>query len=174
MLTMIMTIIVINIVYVSLFTLRVILVFKGYRMAASLLSMGEVFVYLMGLTIVLDNLDNPINIAAYCLGWGMGVFLGSKIEARLALGYIVFDVVVDSIEIEIPMKIREQGYGVTSWVADGKDGQRLVIKVLAKRNYENKLRNLVLSLAPKAFIISYEPNRLNGGFLLKNLNSGRN
>ena len=44
--------------------------------------MAEVFVYLMGLTIVLDKLDNPINIAAYCVGWGMGVYLGSKIEAR--------------------------------------------------------------------------------------------
>lgn len=166
-------IIAINIIYVSLFTLRVILVIKGYRMAASILSTVEVFVYLMGLTIVLDNLDNPINIAAYCIGWGMGVFLGSKIEERLALGYIVFDVVVDSLEIEIPMRIREQGYGVTSWVADGKDGKRLVMKVLAKRNYEQKLRKLVLSYAPKAFIISYEPNKFNGGFLLKNLNSGR-
>ncbi|WP_318616833.1 DUF2179 domain-containing protein [Sporosarcina sp. YIM B06819] len=173
MLTMLMTIIIINIVYVSLFTLRVILVIKGYTVVASILSMGEVFIYLMGLTIVLDNLDKPINIAAYCLGWGMGVFLGSKIESRLALGYIVFDVVVDSLEIEIPMKIRAQGYGVTSWVADGKDGQRLVIKVLAKRHYEKKLRDLVLSLAPKAFIISYEPTKLNGGFLLKNLNTGR-
>lgn len=172
--SILLIIIAINIVYVSLFTLRVILVFKGYRLVASFLSMGEVFVYLMGLTIVLDNLDNPINIAAYCVGWGMGVFLGSKIEARLALGYIVFDVVVDFVEFELPMKIREKGYGVTSWVADGKDGKRLVMKVLAKRNAEQKLRNLVISLAPKAFIISYEPSQLNGGFLLKNLNTGRN
>ncbi|MFD1926649.1 DUF2179 domain-containing protein [Sporosarcina siberiensis] len=174
MFPVLLTIIIINIIYVSLFTLRVILVIKGYRVVASFLSMAEVFVYLMGLTIVLDNLDNPVNIAAYCLGWGMGVFLGSKIEARLALGYIVFDVVVDSLEIEIPMKIREQGYGVTSWVADGKDGQRLVIKILAKRNYEKKLRDLVISLSPKAFIISYEPNKMNGGFLLKNLNPVQN
>ncbi|KXH84086.1 DUF2179 domain-containing protein [Sporosarcina sp. HYO08] len=173
MASIVFIIIAINIIYVSLFTLRVILVIKGYRMVASLLSMGEVFVYLMGLTIVLDNLDKPINLVAYCVGWGMGVFLGSKIEARLALGYIVFDVVVDFVEIELPMKIREKGFGVTSWVADGKDGKRLVMKVLAKRSAEKRLRELVISLAPKAFIISYEPNQLNGGFLLKNLNGNR-
>ena len=63
--SVLLIIVVINIVYVSLFTLRVILVFKGYRIVASILSMAEVFVYLMGLTIVLDNLDNPINIATY-------------------------------------------------------------------------------------------------------------
>ncbi|WP_066291342.1 DUF2179 domain-containing protein [Bacillus sp. FJAT-29937] len=174
MLSILLTIITINIVYVSLFTLRVILVIKGYRLVASILSMGEVFVYLMGLTIVLDNLDKPINIAAYCVGWGIGVFLGSKIESYLALGYIVFEVIVDSIEHELPMKVREKGYGVTSWVADGKDGQRLVMKVLAKRNSEPRLRSLILSFAPKAFIISYEPNQFNGGFLLKGLHSMRN
>ncbi len=173
MISMLLTIIVINVVYVSLFTLRLILVVKNYRIAASILSMGEVFVYLMGLKIVLDNLDNPINIAAYCIGWGMGVYLGSKIESSMALGYIVFEVVVDFVESELPKKIRDQGYGVTSWIADGKDGKRLVMKVLAKRNSEKKLRSLVVSLAPKAFIISYEPNQFNGGFLLKNLNVSR-
>lgn len=159
--------------YVSLFTLRVILVIKGYRVIAALLSMGEVFVYLMGLTIVLDNLDKPINIAAYCIGWGMGVFLGGKIESYLALGYIVIEVIVDSVEHSLPEKVRAQGYGVTSWLADGKDGQRLVMKVLAKRNREQKLKKVVLSMAPSAFIISYEPTHFNGGFLLKGLNANR-
>jgi uncharacterized protein YebE (UPF0316 family) len=171
--SIIAVIITINIIYVSLFTLRVILVIKGYRAVAALLSMGEVFVYLMGLTIVLDNLDDPVNIAAYCIGWGMGVYLGSKIESYLALGYIVIEVIVDSVEYNLPEKVREQGYGVTSWLADGKDGKRLVMKVLAKRNREQRLRKLVLSLAPGAFIISYEPTHFNGGFLLKGINVNR-
>ncbi|MFK2825739.1 DUF2179 domain-containing protein [Bacillus sp. B190/17] len=172
MTSIILAIIAINILYVSLFTLRVILVIKGYRLLASLLSMGEVFIYLMGLKIVLDNLDKPANIAAYCVGWAMGVYLGGKIEVYLALGYTVLEVVIDSIESDLPEKIREQGYGVTTWIADGKDGKRLVLKILAKRNYEQRLRRLVTSLAPKAFIISYEPTQFNGGFLTpKGLNA---
>jgi uncharacterized protein YebE (UPF0316 family) len=163
----------INIVYVSLFTLRVILVIKGYRAVAAFLSMAEVFVYLMGLTIVLDNLDEPANIAAYCIGWGIGVYLGGRIESYLALGYIVVEVIVDSIEVSLPGKLREQGYGVTSWLADGKDGKRLVMKVLAKRKSEQKLRKFILSVLPAAFIISYEPTHFNGGFLLKGLNANR-
>lgn len=171
--SIIFIIIAINIIYVSLFTLRVILVIKGYRAIAAFLSMGEVFVYLMGLTIVLDNLDQPANIAAYCIGWGIGVYLGGKIESYLALGYVVLEVIVNSVEYNLPIKVREQGYGVTSWLADGKDGQRLVMKVLAKRNREQKLRKLVISISPGAFIISYEPTHFNGGFLLKGLNPNR-
>ncbi|WP_141434531.1 DUF2179 domain-containing protein [Bacillus sp. 03113] len=166
-------IIVFNIIYVSLFTLRVILVIKGYKVLASLLSMAEVFIYLMGLKIVLDNLDEPLNIAAYCIGWGIGVFLGGKIESRLALGYIVMEVVVESAEVHLPGNIREKGYGVTSWLADGKNGKRLVMKVLAKRSDELKLKDLILSISPGAFLISYEPTHFNGGFLIKRLNSFR-
>ncbi|QOK29915.1 DUF2179 domain-containing protein (plasmid) [Cytobacillus oceanisediminis] len=167
--SIILIIIAINIIYVALFTLRVILVIKGYRVFASFLSMGEVFIYLMGLTIVLDNLDNPINIAAYCIGWGLGLYLGAKIEAFLGLGYIVREVIVDSLAIQLPNKVREQGYGVTSGMADGKDGKRLVMKILAKINREQKLRSLITSFSPSAFIISYEPTQFNGGFLLKGL-----
>lgn len=158
-------IIAINVAYMTLFTLRMIFVIKGYQKVAALLSMAEVFIYLMGLTIVLDNLDKPLNVAAYCAGWGLGVFLGGLIENRLALGYIVFDIVVDALEIELPLQIRDKGYGVTSWIAEGKDGPRMCMKVLAKRKNEKRLRSFVTRLSPKAFIISYEPNRYNGGFL---------
>lgn len=159
----------INILYVSFFTLRMLMVIKGYRLLASLLAMVEVFVYLKGLELVLDNLDNPINLAAYCIGWGLGVFVGSKIEEYLALGYVTVQVVVDSLEMELPGKLREQGFGVTSWVAEGRDGPRLMMQVLTKRSNEQKLWKLVTSIAPKAFIVSFEPKNLKGGFWVKRL-----
>ncbi|PJK17073.1 DUF2179 domain-containing protein [Chryseomicrobium excrementi] len=164
---LLLLIVVINIAYVSLATLRVMIVIKGHAAVASIISTAEVFVYLMGLTMVLDNLDNPWNIAAYCLGWGLGVFTGAKIEKMLALGYVVMEVVVDSIQTTLPNDLRQLGYGVTSWYADGQQGPRLVMKVLAKRNKENKLRHIILEKVPKAFLISYEPTHFNGGFFLK-------
>ncbi|AIY05437.1 hypothetical protein Plano_1472 [Planococcus sp. PAMC 21323] len=169
--SILMLIILINVAYMTLFTLRMILVIKGYRKVAVFLSMVEVFIYLMGLTIVLDNLSNPFNLAAYCIGWGIGVYLGGIIENRLALGYIVFDIIVDALEIDLPMHLRGKGYGVTSWTAEGKDGERLCLKVLAKRKNETKLRSFVTQLSPKAFIIFYEPNRYNGGFLMGSFES---
>jgi uncharacterized protein YebE (UPF0316 family) len=68
---LILGIIGINVIYVSLNTLRTIFVIKGRRLLASLISMGEVFVYLTGLTIVLQNLDKPWNIVAYCAGYAL-------------------------------------------------------------------------------------------------------
>lgn len=132
------TIVVMNVVYVSLFTIRIILVMKARRLLAALISMAEVFIYLMALNIVLKNIDEPINLAAYCLGWGAGVWLGIKIEEWLALGYTTLQIVVDHEANLLPLQLREKGFGVTSWLAEGRDGPRLVMQVLAKRNQEKK------------------------------------
>lgn len=161
---LILIIIGINVIYVSLYTLRMIFVIKGHRILASILSLGEVFVYITGLGIVLKNLDNPWNIAAYCVGYALGVYTGSRIEEHLALGYVTVQVTVDCVEIELPSKLRECGYGVTSWLADGKDGQRLMMQVLAKRCNERKLLDILDKLCPKAFVISFEPKNFKGGF----------
>nr|WP_026021577.1 DUF2179 domain-containing protein [Paenibacillus senegalensis] len=167
--TIILTIIVINIIYVSLSTVRLILVMKARRVLATFISMVEVFVYLMGLTIVLNNIDNPLNIVAYCVGWGSGVWLGIKIEEWMALGYSILQIVVDSGSTSLAVTLRERGFGVTSWLAEGKDGPRLVMQVLAKRANEKKLLKSINELAPKAFVISYEPRYFRGGFWTKRL-----
>lgn len=164
-----LTIFTINIVYVSFFTVRMIMVMKGQKLLASLISTVEIFVYLMGLSLVLDNLDNPLNLASYCIGWGTGVYVGSKIEEKLALGYVTVQIVLDSAQTDISRILREKGYGVTSWEANGKDGQRVVMHVLAKRRNERKLYDTIKDLAPKAFVISYEPKFFQGGFWTKRI-----
>ncbi|KIL34198.1 hypothetical protein SD71_21290 [Cohnella kolymensis] len=166
-LSVIVAIISINVVYVSIFTLRLILMIKGKKGLASVLAMLEVFVYLMGLTLVLQNVNNPYNMAAYCLGFGMGVYLGSWIEEYLALGYLVVQVIVDYLQLQLADDLRKRGYGVTSWPADGKDGKRLVLQVLVKRKNEKRLMETLKTLSPQAFVISHEPKNFKGGFWIK-------
>jgi len=157
----------INITYVTLTTIRFILMVKGLRVYASFLSVIEVFVYIMGLSIILKNLDSYWNIAAYCIGYGTGVFLGSLIEEKLALGYLTAEVIVDKVDHELPDAIRKAGYGVTSWIGDGRDGKRLVMTVLAKRNRQKELIKLIDSYCPHAFIVFEEPKYFRGGFWTK-------
>ncbi|REK77048.1 DUF2179 domain-containing protein [Paenibacillus paeoniae] len=157
----------INITYVSMFTLRLILVIKGKRTAAALLSTVEVFVYLVGLQLVLNNLSTPIYMAAYCIGFGLGVYLGSRIEEALALGYSVVQVIADTLNTSLPDQLRASGYGVTVWQGEGRNGPRLVMQVLVKRSAEKKLLDAISSVAPKAFVISHEPRHFRGGFWAK-------
>ena len=82
----------INLSYVTLNTIRFMLTMKGYRILAPLLSMVEIVIYVLGLSMVMNSLDNPLNLAAYALGYGAGIGIGIKIEDWLALGYTMITV----------------------------------------------------------------------------------
>lgn len=163
----VLTILVINIIYVSFSTMRMILTLKGRRYLAAFVSTFEVVVYIIGLSIVLDNLEAIQNIIAYAVGFALGIIIGSKIEERLALGYITVNVISTNPELPFTQKIREKGFGVTSWQSYGMDGDRLSIQVLAPRKQEVFLYKLITEIDPKAFIISYEPKHIQGGFWVK-------
>ena len=157
----------VNIVYVSLSTVRMILTLKGRRYIAALVSIFEMVVYILGLSIVLDNLDGIQNIAAYAIGFAIGIIIGSHIEERLALGYITVNVVSMKPELPFTENLREKGFGVTSWRSQGLDGERLSLQVLAPRKRELSLYNAITEVDPLAFIISYEPKAIQGGFWVK-------
>ena len=171
--TVILIILVINIVYVSLSTVRIILTFKGKKYIAGSIGMIEIIIYTLGLGLVLDNLDRIENLIAYGVGYGMGVVIGSIIEDRLALGYINVNVISANPEIEFTRRLREKGFGVTSFNAYGMDGPRLAVQILTPRKYESYLYQIIKEIDPKAFIISYEPKNINGGFWTKNIKKGK-
>lgn len=162
-------ILIIQIIYVSFFTLRMIFTLKGKRYLAASISMLEVAIYITGLSIVLDRLDDPINLFAYSLGYGLGVIAGTKIEEILALGYVTVQVISQYTDDLLPNTLREKGYGVTSWFAQGKDGDRLVLYVLTRRKNQIKLFDLIKDLDPKAFVMSHEPTFFQGGFWTKKI-----
>jgi len=170
---MVAIILMINIVYVSCFTMRMILTLKGRRYLAAIVSMFEVVVYILGLGLVLENLNEIQNIVAYALGYGLGVIVGTKIEEKMALGYITVNVVSSNPDIEFTKQLRDKGYGVTSWSSYGMDGDRLSIQILTPRKYEQMLYESIVSIDPKAFIITYEPKQIRGGFWVKQVRTNR-
>lgn len=169
---MVTIIFVINVVYVTLSTMRMILTLKGRRYIAAFVSMFEIVIYVVGLGLVLDNLNEIQNLVAYALGFGTGVVVGTKIEEKLALGYITVNVVSSNPDLNFTRKIREKGYGVTSWSSYGMDGDRLSMQILTPRKYELRLYEMIKGIDPKAFIISYEPKQIYGGFWVKQVRKG--
>lgn len=163
----------VNIIYVSFFTIRMIFTLKGQRYFAAFISMFEVVVYILGLGLVLDNLDQIQNLIAYAVGYGLGVIVGLKIEEKLALGYITVNVVSSNPDIPFTKTLRDKGYGVTSWPAYGMEGDRLAMQILTPRKYELKLYHTIKEIDPKAFIIAYEPKQIMGGFWVKQVRRGR-
>lgn len=170
---MVFIILIINIVYVSFFTIRMILTLKGYRYIAAFVSMIEIVIYVVGLGLVLDNLNHIQNVIAYAVGYGIGVIVGMKIEEKLALGYITVNVITKEYDKDLPKQLRASGYGVTNWAANGLEGDRMALQILTPRKYELKLYQRIKELDPKAFIIAYEPKTIYGGFWVKSVKRGK-
>lgn len=161
---MLLLIVGVQILYVSFFTIRMIVMLKGMRTIAALLATCEVAIYVLGLSLVLDRLNEPANLIAYCLGYGAGVIVGSKIEERMALGYLTVQIITDSAHGTLPQRLREKGYGVTSWLAEGRDGPRLMMSVLTKRKHHARLLTFLNEMDSRAFVTSHEPKHFQGGF----------
>ncbi|MFV0557199.1 MAG: DUF2179 domain-containing protein [Enterococcus sp.] len=169
-LSMLLMIFFINFAYITLNTLRFMLTMKGYRIVAPIVSMAEITIYILGLSLVLDRLDNPINLLVYALGYAVGISVGIKIEDTLALGYIMVTVILPSNtgeEKSLPKILREYGYGVTQTYAQGLEGERMVLEILSPRQNERELYRLIKEIEQRAFIISYEPKYISGGFWTK-------
>ncbi|MDR1322388.1 MAG: DUF2179 domain-containing protein [Gracilibacteraceae bacterium] len=154
----------INILYVAATTIRMILMIKGMRKRAALLSVVEVFIYISGLSVILSNLNSPWNLIAYCGGYGAGVYIGCFIEEKMALGYVTAHVIINSAESELTNLLRQHRFGVTSWIGEGRDGPRLIMMVLAKRSRQKELERLIDSSCPHAFVFFDEPKNMRGGF----------
>lgn len=170
---MIFIIFMINVIYVSISTIRIILTLKGHRYFAAFISMFETVIYIVGLGLVLDNLDQLQNLVAYALGYGSGVIVGSKIEEKMALGYIMVNVTTMQESNFLSNILREKGYGVTNWEATGRDGGRQTMQILTPRKMETRLYDTIKEIDPKAFMMSYEPKNIHGGFWVKSVRKGK-
>ena len=159
----------INLLYITLNTIRVILTMRGYRKAAPLLAIIEVTIYTLGLSLVIEYLSNPIYLVAYALGFGVGIYTGMMIEDRLALGYSVVYIITESVDHTLADSLRKLGYGVTIQTGYGRDGERLVLTVLTPRSTEIRLFRAIEEISPTAFYYSFEAKYIQGGFWTKNI-----
>lgn len=160
----------IQVLYVALNSLRLVLMMKGRKLLASVISTVEIFVYITGLALVLHHLETLLGIVVYSVSYGLGILIGIYVEQKIALGYIALQVISDT-DLELAARLRDEGFGVTTWTADGAAGHKMVYLVLAKRKEYQRLQSTIQEVDPRAFIISYEPTRFVGGFWTKKLGS---
>lgn len=162
----IVMIIILQLVYVPIYTLRTIFLVKGVTVLASILGILENLVYVFGLSLVFTGNKSVLSMVVYAVGFGLGIIIGTKLERKLAIGYINVTVNTQNKNCELINTLRQNGFGVTSFTGEGRDSDRYRLEILTKRIRENELIATVEKFEPNAFIISYEPRRFRGGFLL--------
>lgn len=142
---------------------------KNITILASILGIAEMLIYVFGLSLVFGGDQSILAMVVYAVGFGIGIIFGTKIEQKLAIGFINVTVNTQTKNEHLVDTLRNNGFGVTLYTGEGRDSNRYRMEILTKRNREQELIATVEKFEPKAFIISYEPRYFKGGFLLDRL-----
>ena len=165
----ILLILLLQLIYVPIYTLRTIFLVKNITALASILGIAEMLIYVFGLSLVFGGNQNFVSMVVYAVGFGLGIILGTKLEQKIAIGYINVTVNTQEKNNNLIDTLRQNGFGVTLYTGEGRDSERYRMEILTKRNRENELIATVEKFEPSAFIISYEPRTFKGCFLLDRL-----
>ncbi len=72
----------------TLDTLRVLVVMRGKKWLAWFMGFFQSGIYVIALSSVISNLDNPLNMVGYALGFATGNVVGMWIEEKMAIGLV--------------------------------------------------------------------------------------
>ncbi len=169
----IVLILVLQLIYVPLLTLRTIFLVKNMTIIASLLGFAEALIYVFGLSLVFSGDQGPLALFVYAVGFGLGIIIGGAVENKLAIGYNSFEVNLVKRNEDLISHLRSEGFGVTVYEGEGRDSNRYRLDILTMRNREEELLSLIDKYEPQAFIVSYEPRRFRGGFLVNTMKRAR-
>jgi len=146
-----LVIIIARVMDVTLGTLRIIFVSRGNRMVAPILGFFEVLIWILAISQIMQNLNNPMTYFAYALGFAIGNYLGIVAEDRLAIGLLVVRIFVIKSEDDIKVKIINAGYGVTSIQGKGSTGDVTILYSVIKRKNLEQFISIITGGNPKIF-----------------------
>lgn len=155
-----------KVIEVSISTLRIIYINKGYRKLGSILSLIEIFLWVfIASRVIIGVQEAPLKGIIYGLGFATGVYLGSILESYLAVGKIYIQAIIMREEAnKVVSVLREAGYGVTVVSAQGKIKSRKVLMIFASRKNKDKIIDLILKLDDDALITANEISMVKGGY----------
>lgn len=148
----------------SLDTLRVLFVMRGRKGSAWISGFFQSALFVVAISSVLANLDNPLNIVAYAAGFATGNVVGILIENRLAIGFTHLRIISPGRGELVAHSLREAGYAVTEMSGRGKDGTVNILSASVLRKNTPQVTQLVQEIDPEAFVTAEEVRAIRRGF----------
>ena len=154
-----------KVIEVTISTMRIILIGKGFRKPGTILAVFEILLWVFVASTVINGVaEAPMKGIIYSVGFAIGVYIGSLLENKLAVGKILLQV-ISSKETGalITDSIRSEGHGVTVLEAKGMDGNRNVLMIFANRKNRQSIMDKIEAIDPKAVVVANEVSMIHGG-----------
>jgi uncharacterized protein YebE (UPF0316 family) len=137
---------------VSIGTLRTVFVIQGRRILSLVLGFFEILIWVSVVSKVVQNLQQPAYAVSYAFGFAMGNYIGMTIETWIALGEQVVRVFTREGN-KIATQLRSEGFRVTAFAGEGKDGPIAMLFIHVPRRKTADITLFVQQVDPNCFYI---------------------
>jgi uncharacterized protein YebE (UPF0316 family) len=148
---------------VSIGTLRTLFTVRGRKYISASLAFCEASIFIVALSHVMKDINSPPKMFAYAAGFAVGNFCGITIERWIGSGTILARIVANN--TLLLLSLREHGFGATVIHGQGREGDVMLLFVVAPRRREKELLKLVEQLEPNAFVTLDSVHHALGGYL---------
>jgi uncharacterized protein YebE (UPF0316 family) len=149
---------------VTIGTIRLIFVSRGYKYLAPLLGFIEVIIWLLAISQIMQHLDNFMCYIGYGAGFAAGNYIGIILVEKMTLGTVVIRIIPKKDTSELVQKLRAENYGVTAMSAEGKSGPVQVLFSIVKRKDLQDVLHILNTYSPNAFYTIEEVQTVNEGY----------
>ena len=156
-----------KIVEISIQSLKTCMMVKGQRLKAAGLGFLECTIWGLVISTIIGTLGNDLFLLLfYCVGYATGLFLGSTIEGKIALGTSSLELIANdenTDKIKEYLKANEKGYTVFEGHGS-KDKMNMIFIVLPRKEAPRILRDIRAICDNKVFVAVSEVSKYAGGY----------
>lgn len=149
---------------VSIGTVRLIFVSKGFKYLAPLLGFFEVTIWLVAISQIMQHLNNVMCYIAYGSGFAMGNYFGIVLEEKMSIGTVLIRVMPKFSTEELVKHLREKHFAVTTVDVEGREGKVKMLMSIINRVHANEFIDIVNKYNPRAFYSIEDINTVKEGY----------
>lgn len=156
-----------KIIEISIQSLKTCMMVKGQRLAAVGLGFLECTIWGLVISTIIGTLgDNMFLLLFYCVGYASGLFIGSWIEGKIALGTSNLQLIANDENTAIIIEyVKENGKGYTVFEGHGsKEKMNMILIVLRRREMSKVLRDIREKCDGKVFVVASDVSKHAGGY----------
>ena len=158
---------------VSLATLRNVFIARNIRNVVPIIGFFEVMLWLVAISTVLGNLNNVACYLGFALGYANGIYIGLKIEERLALGKQLVRIFTKFETAGFVQDLYDLGMGVTLMDARGSQGPVTVVFTTLNRKDLPLLEAMIQKHIPNSFYTIEDIRKARLGVFPENKGEGK-
>jgi uncharacterized protein YebE (UPF0316 family) len=136
---------------VTLDTMRIIFMTKGFRRLAPIIGFFEILIWIVAITRIMQHLNSWVCYVAYAGGFATGNYVGMLLDEKLAIGHELIRAITKVDATDLANALRSAGYGVTTVKALGMQGEVGIVFVIVNRKNQKHAIEIIRQYNPNAF-----------------------